>query len=221
MSARYFKYNGLEVSNGNTKIGPDTLVFNMTSATDCPSRRLGLCQLSNPHDCYAMRPEIFRPGTLPYRRRQARYWNMTGIDKIILDFLCLLIKHPSLKRIRYIRFSESGDFASQWDVDKLDLVAWRLNNRLAVLPGYGPLVWYGYSARSDLDFSRCMALLVKGSGHDHGNNGTCIVRPLTASEKSRRYYFEQGMRYLVCPGKCYGCRICKTRDCADIVIAKH
>lgn len=221
MGARYFEYSGLEVSNGNTKIGPDTLVFNMTSATDCPSRRLGLCQLSNPHDCYAIRPETFRPGTLPYRRRQARYWNMSGVDRIILNFLGMFKKHPSLRRIKYIRFSECGDFASQMDVDKLDYVAWRLNDWLATLPGYAPLIWYGCSARSDLDFSRCQELLVKGSGHDKGNNGACIVRPLTASEKARKYYFERGVRYLVCPGKCYGCQICKTWDRADIVIAKH
>lgn len=72
---KYYTANGLTLSNGNTKIGPDTMVLNLTSATDCPSRRLGLCQLDNPADCYALKAERhYYTTVLPYRRRQAAYW---------------------------------------------------------------------------------------------------------------------------------------------------
>lgn len=218
MGVRYFTENGLTMSNGNTKIGNDTLILNITSATDCPSRAMGLCQI--PEKCYAIRPEKFRPGCLPYRRRQAYFFDSHTPQKIASAIISILKIGKNSDRIRYIRFSESGDFKNQDDIDKLDKVA-QLVGKVHCPRGKNSLIWYGYSARSDLDFSRVKKLLVKGSNHDQGNNGIVIVRSLTKAEKSKKSIVIDGKRHLVCPGQCYGCKICKTKGKAPLVIAQH
>ena len=42
----------IKVRNGNSKIGKDTFILNITSATDCPTKKLGLCKI--PKLCYAL-----------------------------------------------------------------------------------------------------------------------------------------------------------------------
>lgn len=216
MSTRYYCHNSLELSNGNAKVGPDTLIFNMTSATDCPSAKLGLCQLQDCAKCYALKAERLYTGCLPYRRRQAAYWADTHWNVIAKDFIGVLKRFPSLSRVKYIRFSECGDFRNQNDVYKLNTLAYTVNMHIRK-----PLIWYGYTARRDLDFSSSRHLLVKGSGHDNGNNGKVIVRKLTPAQKKRKTLTLDGVKHLVCPGKCYGCKICKTRITTPLVIALH
>lgn len=60
----------LPMKRGNAKIGTDTLIFNMCSAHDCPSRAKGLCQLPDPKYCYALRVEKRFKKCTAYRRRQ-------------------------------------------------------------------------------------------------------------------------------------------------------
>lgn len=222
---KYFTANGLTLSNGNTKLGPDTLVINMTSATDCPSRRLGLCRLSDPADCYALKAERMYKDCRPYRRRQADYWEKYT-NSVISDDVAGIIDQANRSKhvkavggIRYIRFSEAGDFRNQSDVYRLNRIAKRI--RL----DHPEIQFYGYSARSDLDFSRSPHLIVRGSGHDNGNAGRVIVRTLTAKQKNRRYryYYEGGTKYLICPGRCFGCTICKDVETAQqpLLIPKH
>lgn len=40
-----YKQGQLEVKLGNKKIGNDTLIFNMGSAAECPSKSRGFCKL--------------------------------------------------------------------------------------------------------------------------------------------------------------------------------
>ena len=64
------------IATGNKKLPTTTAIFNMGSATDCPSLKKGLCTAVTEKKvtCYALRPENFRPLVLPYRRRQEKYW---------------------------------------------------------------------------------------------------------------------------------------------------
>ena len=223
----YYRHNDLEVSNGNTKIGDDTLIFNITSATDCPSRARGMCQLSDPlKQCYAHKPEAFRPGCLAYRRRQAHYWARNTITQISRDFAELLLRFPSLKRVRFIRINEAGDFRNQGDVHKLNMIAADVNAHL-VMVGRNALTWYGYSARYDLDFSSCPNILIKGSGHDTGNNGkTITVDPdllFVNSGVTKGGYTEyDGKLCYICPGSCRTCSFCKEPTVnTTLIIPKH
>ena len=101
------KINNFEYTIGNKKIGKDTLIFNMGSATNCPSKKLGLCKHCD--KCYALKAEKMYPQVLPFRQKQEKYWLNTSIDLIIDDFVLALTKH---KNIKYVRFNESGDFHS-------------------------------------------------------------------------------------------------------------
>ena len=80
--------NGFYYTIGNKKIGNDTLIFNMGSATDCPSKKLGLCRHCD--KCYALKAERQYPQVRPFRDRQADYW-LNGKDKILNLMLALKI----------------------------------------------------------------------------------------------------------------------------------
>ena len=55
-----YRYNDLLLSNGNSKIGNDTMILNMGSAMNCPSKKLGLCKLGS--KCYALKAEkLYKP----------------------------------------------------------------------------------------------------------------------------------------------------------------
>jgi len=188
----------MEYSIGNDKIGTDTIIINMTSATDCISAKLGLCNVvanGKMWDCYAYRPEQFRPACLPYRRRQAEQWE-TETAETIADQLNKAINSTRREHIKWVRFSEAGDFRNQADVDKMS----RLANLLAV-----PL--YGYTARQDLDFSvKSSNMTVNGSGFMVDNKFTAR-KALTSK--------------IVCPGNCRHCHICKLPRGADIQVKLH
>lgn len=136
------KYEQMFRCGQNRKVGVDTLVFNVGAATDCPSLKLGLCQVAkyeknnvdgNPVctscKCYAMTKERY-PTVVSGRRRQAIYWAMTPAYVVALDAAREADKRHRdryTSEVRegcdYIRISESGDMYTQADVDKLALFA--------------------------------------------------------------------------------------------------
>jgi len=214
----YLKYNKLEVSIGNLKIGNDTLIFNMGSATDCPALKLGFCKLGK--KCYAYKAERLYPEAKPYRDRQAKYWLNTGAHDIALDIFGLLNKYKkAASRIKYIRLNESGDFYSQECIEKLDTI-------VDILSGskFKHITFYTYTARKDLNFKKAK-FLVKGSSNNVGNNGKSIARP--KSELDEQGTFEHGMFYYkeehfaLCAGDCRECSLCKCKNGANIVFAIH
>lgn len=198
----------IEVSKGNLKLGNDTLIINMNSATDCPSAALGLCKLGN--RCYALKAEKLYPTVLPYRRRQANYWKSHSALEIANDIMGIISRGRTV--IHYVRLSEAGDFETQADVEKAELIAMHLK-KVAVQV-------YCYSARSDLDFSGCVSLLVKGSSHDKGNNGRTIARRRNIVGDGMQYS-EAGVEYAVCPGNCRICNLCKEDNRVNVVFPLH
>lgn len=204
---RYFTLNkqqDIKVSNGNSKIGNNTIIFNMSSAKNCPSRKLGFCKV--PDSCYADKSEFMYPNVLPARDRQEHYWLETSVQRIALDFKFMISKHrKAFKRIKSLRFNEAGDFHSQDCVNKLDVLSRYLKKH------YG-ITTYGYTARKDLDFSD-VSFLVKSSGYNNGNNGRCIV---TDKHKGRA---PKG--FVTCPGSCRSCDICKSDKGINVVFVKH
>jgi len=188
---------------GNKKLGDDTAIFNMGTAKDCPSKQLGLCQTCiQGIKCYALKAEQQYPGTVPNARRtQLHYWNQTPADKILSDFAAKIERRR--KPTRYFRFNEAGDFYTQEDVTKLSYIAEGLSTI--------DVVTYGYTARSDLDFTDAK-FLVKGSNNDKGNNGRCII-VLSETE------IPEG--YIKCPGDCRKCNMCKVNTKLNIAFIKH
>jgi len=183
---------------GNTKLPKTTMIFNMGSSLDCPSKELGLCLVAN--DCYARPPEKQYPDCLPYRDRQANYWLNTDTDTIINE-IDTMLKRKRNKTILF-RFNEAGDFYSQECIEKLSKVADFLSSN------YG-IITYGYSSRADLDFSNA-SFFCKSSGYDNGNNGKTIVI-------DKKEDLPAG--FVVCPGSCFTCSLCVTGQ--DIAFIKH
>jgi len=198
----YFELNGLKLSNGNRKLGNDTLILNMGSATECASAKRGLCKLGK--RCYALKAEKLYPGCYPYRKCQQDYWLTSDWTVIMADLYKLSQKHKkAFSRIKYIRINEAGDFHTQGCIDKLDKLA-------ECIKGYFGWTVYTYSARSDLDFSKVKHFNVKGSGWNGAPNGKTIARKMAKTEaKHIKSITHNGTRFEVCPMDCRDCTLCK------------
>lgn len=183
----------LKVSKGNKKIGNDTLIINITSATDCPSKKLGLCK--HPGKCYAMKAERQYPACLPYRRSQTEVFDSMRVNDIVAEFRRLI--KASKTPVKYIRYSESGDFRSQQDVDKLSMIARHLHS--------DGVTMYGYTARRDLDFTKAW-MVVNGSGFMVHNEFKAVTDPQSGN---------------TCPGNCRDCNKCKVRSGQTIEVKYH
>ena len=185
----------LKISNGNSKIGKDTLILNITSATDCPSKKLGLCKHAD--KCYAMKAERQYKQVLPFRREQTMQW-----DRGVYNIYDEIIKMPKVIKgnIKYLRFSESGDFRSQEDINNMSLLAEWLKERNIYI--------YGYTARKDLDFSNVSDnMTVNGSGFMLHNEFKAV--------------YEYSNNALQCLGDCKICNRCKYRTGKTIEVKYH
>ena len=185
---------------GSDKTGDDTLLLNMGSAMLCAAR--SQCRvLLEGRKCYPAQVERLHPEVKLYRDRQAAYWLAEPAQRIVADILAKIAgRSPPT---RFLRFNESGDFASQACVDKLSFIASELKRN--------GIVTYGFSARDDLDFSNA-AFLVKGSGHDQGNNGRSVV--IGPGEVVP-------VGHALCPENCRTCNICMRDDKVDIAFIER
>lgn len=166
----------------------------MGPATGCPSARLGLCKIPA-GKCYALKAERQYKQVLPYRRKQ---W--AAFHTLDRQYLVWSIEKQITRSTKYIRFSESGDFYSQTDVDKVSYI-------VNAMERHGIKV-YGYTARRDLDFSRISSnMTVTGSGFMIHNN----FKAVKALNKTGR----------ICPGDCRRCDMCKTRKGVTIQALYH
>ena len=189
---------------GNHKLPKNTMIFNMTSAENCPAAKLGLCKLNALKiKCYALKAEQqYKEHVLKARKEQEEYWNTRSVDDILNDMRKKIESRKS--ETKYFRYNESGDFKNQEDIEKLSEIAKKLNEEFSITT-------YGYSARSDLDFKN-VNFLVKGSGHDNGNNGTTIV----VNKKE-----DVPKDYITCTGSCIDCDVCKKLNKLNVAFIKH
>jgi hypothetical protein len=196
----------MRFSIGNTKIGKDTAILNITSATDCIAWKLGLCQLCGMKTkkgkqvkCYAKKAEIQYPSCLPFRREQNIAFDTESPESISADLRKITESKRRKIQVVYVRFSESGDFRTQDDVNKLSAIAEQLPNATV----------YGYTARKDLDYSNVADnVVVNGSNHKNGHNTFTAVK-------------EYSPNAIKCPGDCFGCNLCKVRGGRTIECLIH
>ena len=134
----------IPIKRGNHKIGMDTLIFNITSSHECPSRPLDLCQI--PDKCYGMKGERYNKNSLPYKARQTAYWDNTDAKKIAYDISAQINRKFKVK-LKFLRLNETGDFRHQDDVDKAFALCRELN---IIEPDF---MVYCFTARSDLNWA--------------------------------------------------------------------
>ena len=175
----------IKIKRGNKKLSRDTFIINITSYTDCPSRHMGFCALGN--KCYARNPELRFKASLSYKRMQETIWDNTTAESIAYQLIS--IQQGAYHKARYLRFSEAGDFKSQVDIDKMDIIA-------KMIKPYG-LTTYGYTARRDLDYSNVQHMIVNGTGFMIANN----IKLVTEYDNTME---------LQCHSDCGTCDYCKT-----------
>lgn len=195
------------LSSGNLKLPTTTAIFNMSSATDCPSLKLGLCKamVGDKSVCYAMKAELpYRPDVLPYRRRQEDYWKNISAEEFVVQFL--MIQSTKKKPYDKIRFNESGDFHDQSCVKKLNKIA-------SYLKRYRVKI-YCYTSRDDLDFT-CVTsnnLVINGSGFKKAG--------ITNEFKMIESLEDRPAGFAICPKDCRLCDRCSISG-KNTVVLKH
>lgn len=150
-----------EYTNGNLKLGKDTIIVNMGAATDCPSARAKLCELYAQGLCYANNQErgltgttvkinkktgkISHGGILPAKRRHGKQWKDNDAHTIALSLVGIITSLRAKRPIKYVRMNEAGDFATVEDIEKLKQIILEVNKLLDK-----PVIFYNYTHRSDL-----------------------------------------------------------------------
>ena len=185
------------LSNGNLKVGDDTLIFNITAAVDCVADELGLCPVFK--ECYAKKAEKQYRDVLSYRRLQEEVWDALNSSEFVEEFMKVVASKRS-KDIRFFRFSEAGDFRHQEDVHKMTHIARGLKEH--------SIVTYGYTARRDLNLEPLKRVaIVNGSGFMADNEFKAVKEFSGPNPR--------------CPGDCRGCNLCKLKLGKTIEVLKH
>lgn len=207
VSSLYIKSHKLPLKDllgaeGNTKLPVTTAIFNISSATSCSSKKLGLCAAEKfGVKCYAKKSEDFRPQVLPYRNRQEKLWKSISAEDFAFQFLMInsAKRHP----FSLLRLNESGDFRTQEDVAKAEEIA-----RLLRLQG---VKTYCYTSRSDLSFDSVKNLIISGSNFQ--KKGISGMFKIVKSKKDKPKFF--GM----CKMNCRICNRCQVRGKLTCVTA--
>ena len=111
---------------GSNKYGYDTMIFSQGAATDCPSRKAGLCGIVNQsHECYRVALEVFLTHLKAYGRRQQKYWEETTLRQLEGDIRAAKAHFERITgvKITYFRINEGSDFNNACDLEKWDAIA--------------------------------------------------------------------------------------------------
>jgi len=191
------------LSTGNIKLPKTTAIFNLSSAHECPSFRLGLCRAFDSkgrHVCYARKAERgLYPNVQPRRDKQMAFWLTCTAEEFAWQLL--LINSLKEKPYTHLRFNESGDFHMQACVAKAERIA-------TIIKPYG-IKAYGYTCRSDLDYTSVKNLILSGTGFE--KEGISNVFLIVDDVKDR----PKG--YGVCCGDCSVCNRCMVRGNKTVV----
>lgn len=198
-------------SNGNSKLGKDTLIFNITSAKDCVSAKKGLCDIVD--ICYARKAEVQYPNTLQYRNEQTTFWDDVTAEQFA-EGIIHVARSKNKTDIHYLRFNEAGDVRNQNDIDKIDEIAMYLSNMNDLYPELNISV-YIYTKRDDLDWSNIMQnsnITINGSNKMYDNNFKAIDKITTSMIHKNKW---------ICNGDCSICQACKIKGKRIIYVLKH
>lgn len=221
----YIKYattSGIfEAKFGNMKIGKDTLIFNMGSATECASGKEGLCDLYNTSNCYAMRDEKRYKNPLKYHQRQENYWLNADVFEIAEAIMYAYNKRKKVK-MKYVRLNEAGDMHSKECLDKTIAIANMLPN----------IKFYTYTHRSDLineNVKLPKNLIINTSDFTVKGFNQFATEPQVKvnslkkelGEATKKIKKLHGKDALVCKGDCTICSYCKVNHGKKIFVPMH
>lgn len=204
------KVLNIKYSEGNKKIGKDTIIINISSAMDCIAGKKGLCPLFNNKKCYAMKAERLYPQVLPYRRQQNNIWNALSSNEIADQIINK--NNKKRKKWKYLRLNESGDFQDQVDVWKLSIIADKLKNE--------GIKVYTYTHRKDLDYTNLSDnLTINSSWKDKKIHNRFIS--LKSNVINRIMKSKKDKKIIHCIADCSKCNACKSRNNLTILCDIH
>lgn len=185
--------------------------YNFSSATNCRSHRLGMCQVGNIKDCYAYQGEerakndLTNNGTLKMNSRHQIELNILFNLQVKNDpeLLNRFIDYLNQK-VQYLRFNVNGDFRHYSDIQLLTNICKDYTGTA-----------YGYTAADDLDGLDQLQTVaaVNGSNKKYTNQYTCtfdLETLLKAMLEGRD-----------CKGSCINCCKCWTFEDMEIINLFH
>ena len=191
---------------GNLKVPATTWIVNSGSATNCPSKALGLCQAGK--DCYALKAERQYLQVLPYHERQALLYRATDPVAFADSMLAQSERaHKASRKMASFRYNEAGDFEDQSQLDWFVAVCRRLAE-------FG-VACYGYTARTDLDLTKLQEVSQVNVSNDLGgwqSRGANRFRIVRKGDEEPK---------VMCPGNCRKCNLCITGRGIEAGIAVH
>lgn len=151
-------------SLGNSKLSPDTLIIDFTSAIKCPSK--GLCPMAQA-SCYAVKDENQYIDTLRKHTIVDNIVHMSNLygESGLKEFFqrakeYIKAGQQSSVGVKWVRFNESGDFPNQVTLNAAADFADEIKEEFGVK-------CMAYSARGDLDFSRAsQSIAINASSND-------------------------------------------------------
>lgn len=189
-------------SYGNSKLPKETLIVNITSAQNCPSDKLGLCNCSKV--CYAKKCERIYKNYLNKNLMVESYMCLWS-DSELKELLEVYIKESPIK-IKYIRLNEAGDFPHQESVDRWNILSKYFYDNYKIKT-------YCYTCRNDLDFSN-VNFQVNGSRLDIKSNRhfICIDKKSLSLMPAHT---------IVCKGNCHICKLCYDSNYKGIIYCQQ
>lgn len=198
-------YTGQVFSFGNQKLPNNTMIANLSSATNCPSKALGLCKVAS--ICYAFHGEKRWPNVLK-KNLAVEQWIQSASEQDIIRLLEAYISAAPSK-IEYLRLNEAGDFVSQNQVDLWESIAEYLEKNHGIKT-------YTYTARADLDFSEAQHIVVNGSLP--GIKGAVREFHCTPAKTFDTLVISKGE--YKCPGDCHKCHVCFSGNFKGVIYCR-
>lgn len=192
---------GSVFSYGNKKLPRNTMIFNLTTAMNCPSK---LCKFFD--TCYAKAGDNknINPALSGLRNQfMLKYITI----KELLKLIEMYIEYAPM-RIKRIRLSESGDFSTQKQVDVAKKLAAHLKKKYNI----DTVV---YTAQP-FDFSGNELIVNASNEKVIGADRYFYARDLKTfnemgidmTEDLKIKYMEDGQPYYMCPCECRKCNFC-------------
>ena len=192
---KYIEFSGQAFAYGNTKIPRSTLIVNLTSAENCPSKKHGLCQVVG--CCYALKCERIYPN-YKHKNLVMEHWlNTTSTENIITLMSAYIDNAP--ETINLIRLDEAGDFTCQNQVRQWNKIAKFFCETRGIRT-------YTYTARTDLDFREAPYIMVNGSLPNIAGAAReykCIPPQMFDNIELNKGEYK-------CPGNCQVCSACSS-----------
>jgi len=232
-----------EVALGNAKIGGDTVLLNMSTAKECMSAIIGMCELGANGQCYALKFEKQWKGSEKKNIRHQKQWACLTPEAIAQGLVNI---NSKIKKLQYVRVNEAGEFrnlpsdpkltAKVPDAKKVELAG---VDDIAKLQKVGdalerlksPLILYTYTHRSDLNDklgNLGKNICVNGSGWMIDNafipldlEDFIAIYDKIEKHQLKEFNGEPVKLGVTCKGDCRVCHYCKKKEGKHIFLPIH